>query len=141
MYNAINKDTRFVMRSAILGAWLLSAGAACAQSVPAAAPQFVSVSEASSLTSNLVGLKVTNAGGESIGEIKDVVMTADKGVAGFIVSVGGFLGLGERYVVVDPTAVAVSYNGADQKWHAKMNATADQLKAAPVFKYEGKWKS
>jgi len=132
------------MRHAIIGALLLSAaaGPALAQGVPAAtAPRFVSVSDASALSSNLIGLNVTNAGGQTIGEIKDVVLTAEKGIAGFIVSVGGFLGMGEHYVVVDPTAVVIGYNAGDKKWTAKMNATADQLKAAPAFKYEGKWRS
>jgi hypothetical protein len=35
--------------------------------------------------------------------------------------------------------VKVSYNTSDKKWHATMNATADQLKAAPEFKYSGRW--
>jgi hypothetical protein len=34
----------------------------------------------------------------------------------------------------------VSYNTNDNKWTATMNATKDQLKAAPEFKFEGKWK-
>ena len=33
----------------------------------------------------------------------------------------------------------VSYIGSDTKRHARMNATADQLKSAPVFKYSGRW--
>jgi hypothetical protein len=37
--------------------------------------------------------------------------------------------------------VKVTYNDSDKKWHATMNATADQLKAAPEFKYTGKWNS
>ena len=49
----------------------------------------------------------------------------------YIVSVGGFLGMGEHYVAVNPADIKVSYNGADKKWHATMNATADQLKSAP----------
>jgi hypothetical protein len=57
----------------------------------------------------------------------------------YIVSVGGFLGLGEHYVAVSPSAVKVSYNSTDKKWHASMNASADQLKAAPEFKYAGRW--
>ena len=54
-------------------------------------------------------------------------------------SVGGFLGMGEHYVAVSPSAVKVSYNSSEKKWHASMNASADQLKAAPEFKYSGRW--
>ncbi|MGV6875800.1 PRC-barrel domain-containing protein [Pseudochelatococcus sp. B33] len=99
------------------------------------------MAESSALSSNLIGLNVTNAGGQSIGEIKDVVLSANNGIAGFVVSVGGFLGMGEHYVVVDPSAIVVNYDGNDKKWLARMNATADQLKAAPAFTYAGKWKS
>lgn len=132
------------MRNVIIGALLLSAvaGPALAQGLsPATAPRFVSVTESSALSSNLVGLNVFNAGGQTIGQIKDVVLAPDKSATGFIVSVGGFLGVGEHYVVVDPAAVDVSYDAGAKKWHAVMNATADQLKAAPAFKYEGRWKS
>lgn len=130
------------MRNAIMGALLLSAAATpvLAQTV-APAPRFVPVAESSVLSSNLLGLNVTNAGDQTIGEIKDVVLAADKSVQGLVVSVGGFLGMGEHYVVVDPSAVAVSYDAAAKKWRARMNATADQLKAAPAFTYDGKWKS
>jgi hypothetical protein len=47
--------------------------------------------------------------------------------------------MGEHYVAVNPSAVKVSHNGSDKKWHASMNASADQLKAAPEFKYAGRW--
>jgi len=35
--------------------------------------------------------------------------------------------------------MTVSYSDSDKKWHASMNATTDQLKAAPEFKYSGRW--
>ena len=60
-------------------------------------------------------------------------------MAAYIVSVGGFLGMGEHYVAVNPSAVKVTYGDSDKKWHASMNANADQLKNAPEFKYTGKW--
>ena len=49
------------------------------------------------------------------------------------VSVGGFLGMGDHYVVVRPSAI--SLKAKDNKWHATMNVNADQLKAAPEYKY------
>jgi hypothetical protein len=42
-------------------------------------------------------------------------------------------------VAVNPAAVKVSYDSSSKKWHASMNASADQLKAAPEFKYAGRW--
>lgn len=134
------------MKHALLGALLLAATAVpsfaqTAAVTPAAEPRFVSVTDANVLSSNLLGLNVLNAGGETVGEIKDIVLSTENGVSGVVVSVGGFLGLGEHYVIVDPASLVVSYDAEGKKWQARMNATAEQLKAAPAFTYEGKWKS
>lgn len=91
------------------------------------------------LARNLIGLNVTNLNRETIGEIQDVLISSDGGLAGYIVSVGGLLGLGEHYVVVSPSSVRVNYSESDRKWSAGMEATKGDLKAAPVFKYEGRW--
>jgi len=56
-------------------------------------------------------------------------------VNGYVIGVGGFLGMGDHYVAVRPSAVKLSYDAKDKKWHASMDASADQLKAAPEFKY------
>ncbi|MGO4173898.1 PRC-barrel domain-containing protein [Bosea sp. TAF32] len=92
------------------------------------------------LSSNLIGLNVQNNAKENVGEIKDLVVSSGGHLSGIIVSVGGFLGIGERYVVVTPAAVKVVYSENDKKWSATMDTTKDALKAAPEFKYEGRWK-
>ena len=46
--------------------------------------------------------------------------------------------MGDHYVAVRPSAVNLSYDPANNKWHATMNANADQLKAAPEYKYPSK---
>lgn len=91
------------------------------------------------LSYNLIGLNVTNPAGDKIGEIKDLILSKGQ-LAGYIVSVGGFLGMGDRYVIVRPSAVKIAYLENDSRWAAVMNTTKDQLKAAPEFKYEGRWK-
>lgn len=90
------------------------------------------------LSSNLIGLNVQNNAKETVGEIKDLVVSGGN-LSGLILSVGGFLGIGERYVVVTPSAVTVVYSENDKKWTATMDTTKDALKAAPEFKYEGRW--
>jgi hypothetical protein len=77
-------------------------------------------------------LEVYNEDKKNIGTIKDIALDAD-GLNGYIVNVGTFLGMGDHYVVVRPSAI--SFNAKDGKWHAKMNVNADQLKAAPEYKY------
>jgi hypothetical protein len=100
---------------------------------------FVSVPNNDELSSKVVGLDIYNTANQDIGQIKDIAMNPNGRPRAYIVSVGGFLGMGEHYVAVNPSAVKVSYNGSEKKWHAAMNATADQLKAAPEFKYAGRW--
>jgi hypothetical protein len=116
-------------------------GAVMAQSAVAVqSDTFVTAKPTDVLSYNLVGLKVMNGDKETVGEIKDLILSKGE-LEGYIVSVGGFLGMGERYVIVRPNAVQIAYSEADKKWSAMMNATKDQLKAAPEFKYEGRWKS
>jgi sporulation protein YlmC with PRC-barrel domain len=104
-----------------------------------AAGQFVSIASNDELSSKLVGLNVYNDKNQDIGEIKDIALNQNGRAEAYILSVGGFLGIGDHYVAVNPSAVKVTYNDSDKKWHASMNATNDQLKAAPEFKYSGRW--
>ena len=58
---------------------------------------------------------------------------------GYILSVGGLLRMGTHYVAVDLGAVAIDYDDGAKTWQAAMNATKDELKSAPEFKYGGRW--
>ena len=87
------------------------------------------------LSSNVIGLDVYNIDKKNIGTIKDIALDAN-GLNGYIISVGAFLGMDDHYVVVRPSEI--SFNAKDNKWHATMNVNADQLKAAPEYKYSGK---
>ena len=100
---------------------------------------YVNVPSTDDLSSKIVGLDIYNKNNKDIGTIKDIALNPNGREAAYIVSVGGFLGMGEHYVAVNPQAVDVSYK--DHKWHAKMDATAGQLKSAPEFKYAGRWAS
>ncbi|WP_201841808.1 PRC-barrel domain-containing protein [Microvirga zambiensis] len=123
----------------IAAATLLGGAAVAQTAVTTTTETFVIAKPTDVLSNNLIGLNVTNDAKETIGEIKDLILSQGD-LSGYIVSVGGFLGLGERYVIVRPNAVKVSYTENDNKWHAVMNATKDQLQAAPEFKYEARWK-
>lgn len=100
---------------------------------------YVNVPANDELSSKLVGLDIYNKDNKDIGTIKDIALDPNGRTTAYVVSVGGFLGMGDHYVAVNPAAVNVTYNKSDNKWHASMNATADQLKAAPEFKYSGRW--
>jgi hypothetical protein len=95
---------------------------------------FTSLPAKDELSSKVIGLDVYNNANQNIGAIKDVAYNGDR-VNGYVIGVGGFLGMGDHYVAVRPSAVKLSYDAKDKKWHASMDANADQLKAAPEFKY------
>jgi sporulation protein YlmC with PRC-barrel domain len=100
---------------------------------------FQTLSQGAMLSSNVVGLDVYDNANNDIGKIQDVAFDESKAMKGYVLSVGGFLGMGTHYVAVDANSVKVKYDAADKKWHANMNATKDELKAAPEFKYQGQW--
>ncbi|GGC72065.1 PRC-barrel domain-containing protein [Chelatococcus reniformis] len=105
---------------------------------PANEPSFITVDRASALGSSLKGLNVRNAADENVGEVEDIVIQGTT-LPAYILSVGGFLGMGTHYVAVRPSALAITWDETNKKWNARINATKDQLKAAPQFKYEGRF--
>jgi sporulation protein YlmC with PRC-barrel domain len=129
-----------VSATLLLAALALS-GAAQAQSTPpaASAPKFIAISNNAILSSRLIGLNVQSATGESMGRIEDVVFEGGQ-ISGVVLAVGEVLGAGQRHVAVDPSGISIRYVEADDKWQATMNASLDQLRSAPEFRYEGKWK-
>ncbi|MCC8982718.1 PRC-barrel domain-containing protein [Bradyrhizobium acaciae] len=69
-----------------------------------------------------------------IGTIDDVLVDKAGKVTGLVVGVGGFLGAGEKDVIVPYTAVKTQKK--DDKWWLTLDETKDSLKAAPGFKYD-----
>ncbi len=96
--------------------------------------QFVTISEADIMASRLDDLHVYNNENERIGEIKDLAIQDGKTISGVVVSVGGFLGIGERYVLLKPSSIVL----ADQNGtlRALVNTSKDELTNAPAFSYE-----
>ena len=96
--------------------------------------KFSTVSKDEMFSSKLKGLNVYNQKEESVGEITDIAIKGSQ-VDALILSVGGFLGMGEHYVAVSPASVNVRHDAKSDKWLASMNTTKEALKAAPEFKY------
>jgi hypothetical protein len=140
---------------------VLAAGSAFAQTAPATAPtdapaagapatmagpgitmgtkangplKFVNVQKTDLTAEQLDGVEIYNAAGDDIGEIEDVVIGDGKSVIGIVASVGGFLGMGEHYVVLDPASVAI--NNDNGTWKAYVDTTKEALEAAPKLDYD-----
>ena len=117
---------------ALLATPVLAQSTVTTGAAPAEA-KFSTVSKEEMFSSKLKGLNITNQKDETIGEISDLAIKNNQ-VDALILSVGGFLGMGEHYVAGSPASVKVSLN-KDNKWVASMNTTKEALKAAPEFKY------
>ena len=98
--------------------------------------------------SKLVGVNIYNEQNDKIGDINDVIINSSGKVDGVVVSVGGFLGMGEHDVLMKlsqikfankaGTTTTGSTSSNSKQWYpdrGTVNATKDQLKAMPQFKY------
>jgi sporulation protein YlmC with PRC-barrel domain len=77
---------------------------------------------------------VYDASNNKIGDVDDVLLGADGKINALVIGVGGFLGIGEKHVIVPFNAVKADRK--DNKWQLMMNSTKDELKTAPGFKYD-----
>ena len=87
--------------------------------------------------SDLIDMDVENLNGDEIGEIDDLIISNGK-VPNAVISVGGFLGMGEKLVAVPYNELRVDNEGE----HIVYDATEDQLKSLPEFNYmegESRW--
>lgn len=81
-------------------------------------------------TSKVVGANVVNEANEKIGTVDDLIVTKDGAVPYAVISVGGFLGVGTKYVVVPANLLSV------QTDHITLaGGSLDSLKALPDFAY------
>jgi sporulation protein YlmC with PRC-barrel domain len=115
-------------------------------------------------SSKLIGVNIYNDQNEKIGDINDVILDPAGKVLGYVIGVGGFLGVGEHDILVEPSKVkfvnepvrssantksdssaptntknvSATNRSAGDVWypdHGVFNATKDQLKSMPQFKY------
>lgn len=102
------------------------------------------------LASNLIGMRIYNVEAEldltagvmdgaetewdDIGEINDIVVTADGNISSVILGVGGFLGIGERDVAVAMGAITiVEEEGDSNDRFLVVKTSKEQLEQLPEF--------
>ena len=119
----------------------LATSVASAQSPPsgreAGAPAQImtSVPSNSSTVTNWYKQNVYDTSNNKIGEVMDVLLDREGKVTALVIGVGGFLGAGEKDVMVPFTAVRVTTKD-NNKWYLVMNSNKDALKNAKGFKYD-----
>ncbi|MBB5055115.1 sporulation protein YlmC with PRC-barrel domain [Afipia massiliensis] len=135
---------------AVLIAFSLSSPFAMAQ-VPANTPSAAAAPIAAAgkwRASKVIGVNVYNQANEKVGDISELIIDSSGRVEGAVVSVGGFLGMGEHLVAVPMNQLKFSNEAGKtttgttssntKEWYpdrAVLNTTKDQLKAMPQFKY------
>jgi sporulation protein YlmC with PRC-barrel domain len=134
MENTMKKLALITASLALLATPVLAQNSTTTTGTAPADAKFSTVSKDEMFSSKLKGLNITNQKDETVGEISDLAFKNDK-IEAMILSVGGFLGIGEHYVAVAPSQVNVKYDTKNNKWLATMNTTKEALKAAPEFKY------
>ena len=104
--------------------------ATTAAPAPSTTPQFVNLESTDMLSSNVVGLDIRNNQNNDVGKIQDIAFDSSKKVTAYILSVGGFLGMGTRLVVVPYDLLKFADNKV-----LLPGGTKEGLKMLPEFKY------
>jgi hypothetical protein len=125
-----------ITASAVATGGLLSAGPVLAQVPAQPIPlERVDVQKMASgyRSSEIVGSPVVNDHGEKIGTIDDLIIEPNEMVPFAILSVGGFLGIGDHLVVVPFKNLKISETKIELP-----GATKGALEAMPAFSYAKK---
>lgn len=124
--------TSLILASALIAGGLLS-GPVMAQGVPQTAALIkVDVTKPVSgyRASKIIGGTVVNEANETVGKVDELLIGADGRTPYAVLSVGGFLGLGDRLVVVPYDSLKMAAGKI-----MLPGATKDALKALPEYKY------
>ena len=148
------------LAASLLAVTLLSPAAFAQTTVPAAKDKTAEVTVPSPhwRSSKLIGVNIYNEQNEKLGDINEIILDPAGKVIGYVIGVGGFLGMGEHDIMVDPSKIkfvneparsaanaptntrnaSATSRSAGDIWypdHGVLNANKDQLKAMPQFKY------
>jgi len=84
------------------------------------------------LASNVIGATVYSQDDQSIGDINDIILSPEGQPSQVIVGVGGFLGMGEKDVVLDMSKLKMAAT-EDGNLKIVVQTTPDELKNMPAF--------
>lgn len=86
--------------------------------------------------SDIIGAEVNNADNEEIGEVDDLIVTREDGTLKAVLSIGGFLGIGDRLVAVPYEELLIGLDDGeadDVEVYTRLSRT--ELAQAPAFEY------
>jgi hypothetical protein len=130
-----------ILASAVLIGASLFSGPILAQGAPQEVAKIdIQSVETAYRGSKVIGSTVYNDRNENIGKIDDVLISADGKAPYAVLSVGGFLGMGNHLIVVPTSNLKVAFD-KDKSNDTKIvlpGATKDQLKGLPEYTYSKK---
>lgn len=135
----------YLKLTTLAAALMLASGAVFAQSAtpPAAKPDTGPVTnfmerqvQGETLAGDLINQNVRNNADEKVGDINDLIIDKDGKVTGAVIGVGGFLGMGEKWVAVPYDAIKVTTD-KDGNHLLTLNTTKEALNSAPAYKTLG----
>ncbi len=101
-------------------------------SLQAGSDFIASQNEGQWLANDYIGHNVVSSDGETVAEIDNIIVDQDGKVSGFTLSVGGFLGLGNRVIAVPTEAIQTSADEAGNM-NLMLSVSVEQLEAAPEY--------
>ena len=85
------------------------------------------------LATKFKGTDVIGTDDKKIGDVSDILFDKDKKILAYIVGVGGFLGIGQKDVALDPAAFQTVPGSSATDYKLRLSMTKEQLKEAPTF--------
>ena len=103
--------TRYLIGAAVAAAFMSSTALAQTAAPPAKAPAPAATEAVPKLqsphwrASKLIGVKIYNEQNERLGDINEIIFDQNGKAQGYVIGVGGFLGMGEHDVFVEPDKI------------------------------------
>jgi sporulation protein YlmC with PRC-barrel domain len=96
-----------LLATSLLAATLLSPAALAQTTTPAkdARSTDVTIPAPHWRSSKLIGVNIYNDQNEKLGDINEVILDPNGKVLGYVIGVGGFLGMGEHDILVEPSKI------------------------------------
>jgi hypothetical protein len=83
------------------------------------------------LMSKVKGADVLGSDDKKIGDVSDILFSKDGKIEAYVLSVGGFLGVGAKEVALAPSSLQLTQD--KDEWKFKISMSKDQLAQAPNF--------
>jgi len=85
------------------------------------------------LASKFRGTDVIGAKDEKIGDVGDILFDKNGTIVGYVIGVGGFLGIGSKNVAIAPASFQVVAGKDPSDYKLRLSMTKEELKAAAAF--------